>query len=97
MGSEKVNQIARFRESFQKKEKIILIANTYIDMKPSDRRGKMDFTREVRQYLQAVRVCCMTSQTLFELWKDEKNRKRSAKDIRKVILKHDGELTLQDF
>jgi hypothetical protein len=97
VGSEKVNQIARLKESFQKKEKIILIANTYMDMKPCDRKNKMDFTREVRQYLQAVRVCCMTSQTLFELWKDEKNMKRNARDIRKVILKHDGELTLQDF
>jgi hypothetical protein len=95
--SEKVNQIARFKGAFRKKEKIVLVANTYIDMKPSDRRGRIDFTREVKEYLQATRVCCMTSQTLFELWNDMKNNKRKAKDIRKVILERNGELTLRDF
>jgi hypothetical protein len=97
VSSEKVNQIARFKESFQKKQKMILIANTYMDVKPSDRRGKMNFTREVDEYLKSIGVSCMTSQTLFELWKDVKTSKGKARNVVNTILKHNGELTLEDF
>jgi hypothetical protein len=39
----------------------------------------------------------MTSQTLFELWKDVKTNKRKARNVINAILKHNGELTLKDF
>jgi hypothetical protein len=68
-----------------------------MDVKPSDRKGKMNFTREVDEYLKATGVCCMTSQTLFELWKDVKTNKRKARNVINAILKHNGELTLKDF
>lgn len=97
VGSEKVNQIGRFKESFRKNEKIILIANTYMNLRPLDRKGKMDFTPEVKKYFDAIDVCYLTSKTLFELWKDIKNKKRMASTVAKTILSHIGELTLKDF
>jgi len=97
VGSEKVNQIARFREFHQKNEKIVLIANTYMDLRPSDRKGKMNFTPEVKEYLKAADVCLMTSETLFELWKDVTSKKLNANDVAKTILNWNGEIILKDF
>lgn len=97
VGSEKVNQIGRFKESFRKNEKIILIANTYMDLRPLDREGKMDFTPEVRKYFDAIDVCYLTSKTLFELWKDIINQKKIASTKARTILSHVGELTPKKF
>lgn len=96
VGSEKVNQIARFKESFQNREKVILVANTFMDLNPSDRKGRMNFTDEVKNYLNAADVCYMTSKTLLELWKDIKRSKRKARSVKSTILKHRGELKPED-
>ena len=79
-GSEKVNQTGRFKESYHKGEKIILIANTYVDLPPKDREGKMDFSPEVKKYFESLSVCCLTTITLFELWKEVIAGKKSSKD-----------------
>ena len=57
----------------------------------------MDFTNEVKKYFEAIEVCCMTSKTLFELWKDFNNMKMNADNIIKTMLRGKGELTLRDF
>lgn len=96
VGSEKVNQTGRFKETYHKGEKIILIANTYMDLSPKDRKG-IDFSPEVEKYFQSLSVCCLTTMTLFELWKEVIAGKRDPKDIKKKILTKNGELTLSEF
>jgi len=97
VGSEKVNQTGRFKESYHKGEKIILIANTYMDLSPKDRKGRMDFSPEVEKYFRSLSVCCLTTMTLFELWKEVIAGKKDQKDIKKKILAKNGELTLSEF
>jgi hypothetical protein len=97
VGSEKVNQTGRFKESYHKREKIILIANTYMDLSPKDRKGKLDFSPEVEKYFQSLSVCCLTTITLFELWKEVITGKRDPKDIKEKILTKNRELTLSEF
>lgn len=95
--SEKVTQTARFKESHRKREKIILIANTHLNLSPKRRKGEMDFSPEVKKYFESLSVCCLTTMTLFKLWRDVMTGKRDPKDIKNKILAKNGELTLGDF
>ena len=97
VGSEKVSQTGRFKENYHKREKIILIANTYMDLSPQEREGKMDFSSEVKKYFDALGVCCLTSRTLFELWKDVVSKKKDSKGVVKKILTKNGELMFSEF
>lgn len=97
VGSEKVIQTGRFKELYHKGEKIILIANTYMDLPPRDRIGKMDFSPEVKKYFESLSICCLTTMTLFQLWKDVVIGKRGSEDIKRKILTKNGELTLSEF
>jgi len=97
VGSEKVNQTARFKESYNKEEKIVVVANTYMDLSPEDRKGKFDFSPEVAKFFKSLSVCCLTTLTLFQLWKDVMLGKRDSKNVIKKILTTNGELTLDKF
>ena len=90
--SEKVNQIGRFHENFQKGEKIVFIANTFMDLPPQERMGKENFTEPITKYLESMSVCFMTTQTLFTLWKEVMLGKREQKGIREKILTTIGEI-----
>jgi len=95
--SEKVNQTGRFKVSYHKTEKIILVANTHMNFSPEARKEKMDFSPEVRKYFESLSVCCLTTMTLFQLWKDVVLKKRNSSDVKKAILMKNGELSLNDF
>ena len=97
VSSEKVNQTGRFKESYHKGEKIILIANTHMDLSPKDRKRKMNFSPEVKKYFESLSVCCLTTKTLFQLWKDVVTKKKDSKDVKRKILTKNGELTLSEF
>ncbi len=90
--SPKVAQLGRFVQNYRKQEKVILIANTYMDTSPQARKGKMSFSNEMRKYFEALSVCYITTQTLFELWKDVILKKQEQKDVREKILNTVGEI-----
>lgn len=92
--SEKVIQLARFKENYHKGEQIVLIVNTHMNLSPKDRESKMSFSREVKKFFDSISVCYLTSKTLFELWKDVVSEKKTKKDVIKKILTTSGELTL---
>jgi len=89
--SPKMFQLTKFFEKHRKKEKVVLIANTYKREIPSNRAGKEDFTPPVREYLKLKEVCAMTCVTLFELWKLSKKDQLKA---RKLVFETNGELKL---
>jgi len=97
VGSEKVNQTGRFKESYHKSEKIILIANTYMDLPPKDRKGKIDFSPEVKKYFDSLSVCYLTTMTLFQLWKEVATGRKDPNEVKSKILIKNGELTLSDL
>ena len=97
VSSEKVNQTGRFKESYHKREKIILVANTYMHLSPKDRKRKLDFSPEVKKYFESLSVCCLTTMTLFQLWRDIVTEKKDPKDVKRKILTKNGELTLNEF
>ena len=97
VGSKKVIQTGRFKESYHKGEKIVLIANTHMDLAPKKRVRRIDFSPEVKKYFESLSVCCLTTMTLFQLWKDVVTGKRHSKDVIKRILSKNGELTLNEF
>ena len=97
VSSEKVSQTGRFKEVYHKAEKIILIANTHMNLSPKNREGKMDFSPEVKKYFESLSVCCLTTMSLFQLWKDIITGKKNRKDVKKKILTKNGELTLSEF
>lgn len=97
VSSEKVNQTGRFQELYNKGQKAILIANTYLDLPPKDREGKMDFSPQVKKFFESLSVCCLTTRTLFQLWRDVVTGEKTSKDVKKAIFGRDGELKPSDF
>lgn len=72
--------------------KLILIANTYKRENPFTRRDKEHFTSAALKALKSIGVCCMTSQTLFELWRLAKTQPSKKDAIKKSIYETEGEL-----
>jgi hypothetical protein len=97
VSSDKVIQTGRFKELYHKGEKIILVANTYLDLSPQDRRESVNFSPEVEKYFRSLSICCISTLTFFQLWKDVVTGKRKPRDVKKRILVKTGELTLGDF
>lgn len=97
VSSEKVIQTSRFKQNYHKGEKIILIANTHMDLSPKDRKRKMNFSPPVIKYFESLPVCCLTTITLFQLWKDVITKKKDPEDVKSKILTKEGELTLGGF
>lgn len=91
--SNKIAQIGRFNENFRKHEKIALIVNTYMDKPLNERKGKMNFSPEMRKYLESLSVCYMTTHTLFDLWKDVIHKKKERKHVQEKILSTVGEFS----
>ena len=48
-------------------------------------------------YFEAMGVCCLTTKTLFLLWKDVKHGKINAEDVKRKIMTKNGELRLNEF
>jgi len=94
VSSGKVIQTARFKENYHKGEKIVLIVNTFMNLSLQEREKRDDFTRQAKKYFEASSICCLTTKTLFQLWKDVVSKKRDSKDVRSMILTKNGELTL---
>lgn len=90
--SEKVAQIGRYYQNYRKNEKIIFIVNTFMDLPPQERKGKMNFSDPMVKYLDSLSVCYMTTETLFNLWKEVILGKREQKTVREKILKTIGEI-----
>ncbi len=97
VSSNKINQVIRFRDNYRKQEKIVLIANTYRDLPPNDRKGKMHFSQPAALHFDNYSVCYMTTATLFELWKDVISGKKKQKDVKSKILTKIGELNTREF
>ena len=53
VSSKKVIQTARFKENYHKGEKIVLIANTFMNLAPQEREGRDDFTEDAKKYFKA--------------------------------------------
>jgi hypothetical protein len=95
--SEKLNQIGRFNQFHRNREKIMLIANTHMDLPPKERVGKMNFSPEAEKYFEALSVCYLSTLTLFQLWRDVILGKIEKEKIKEKILTKIGELTIHDF
>ena len=92
--SNKVTQTNRFIQNFRKhNEKVILIVNTYRDVAPNDRKGKMNFSPEMKDYLKALSISYITTHSLYELWKDVIQGKKKSQQVKEKILRIIGEVT----
>jgi len=96
-GTRKVNQTGIFNQKHKKDEKIFLIANTQMNIQPNKRKEEADFSPQVVPYFEAMGVCCLTTKTLFLLWKDVKFGKINAEDVKRKIMTTNGELRLDEF
>lgn len=90
--SRKFSQILEFYERNRKNEKVILIANTYKHLPPSQRHGKMNFTPQVVETLKPKGVCLITTLTLLKLWTKLVNKKTTSQNVINKIMKTKGEL-----
>jgi hypothetical protein len=97
VSSGKVIQTSWFKENHHRGEKIVFIANTFMDLPPQEREARDDFTTEAKKYFEASRICYLTTKTLFQLWKDVVTKKRDSRNVKKKILTEKGELTLNGF
>lgn len=85
--SGKVTQTNRYIQNFRKhNEKVVLVVNTYRDIEPKDRKGKMNFTPEMKKYLESLSISYFTTYSLYELWKDVILGKKTKEQVKGRIL-----------
>ncbi len=77
----KLTQIMTFDMQKENKEKPILLANTYKDLDPEERRSKEHFTRQVVEYLEPHGILLMTTFDLYNLWLQMYESKLSKEEI----------------
>jgi hypothetical protein len=95
--SPKMSQISRFIMQHRKDEKVILVANTHRHLKPEERRGKEDFTKQVTDFLTPMNVCLITSSSLFELWKRTRTGELKKDYVKKKLLEKSGEFKIENM
>jgi hypothetical protein len=91
VSSEKYNQTLRFLEGHRKNEKIVLIANTFKNKRPSE-RPTQHFGKEVAEHLGLRGVCLMTTMKLYCLWRDVAEGKMEKETVIMLLKETKGEL-----
>ena len=91
VSSEKYNQTLRFLEGPRKNEKIVLVANTYKNKRPSERLVN-HFGKEVSKHLENRGVCLMTTLKLYSIWRDVLEGKKDRETAVKLLKETNGEL-----
>ena len=74
-----------------------MIANTQMNIQPNKRKEEADFAPQVVTLFESLGVCCLTTKTLFLLWKDVKFGKINAQDVKRRIMTKNGELRVDEF
>lgn len=86
----KLTQIMTFDMQKEDKEKPILLANTYKDLDPEERRGKEHFTKQVIEYLEPHGILLITTFDLYNLWLQMYEGKLSKKEIIEKLYNQKG-------
>ena len=89
--SEKYNQTLRFLEGHRKNEKVVLIANTFKNKRPSERPSQ-HFSKEVAEHLGFRGICLMTTMKLYSLWRDVAEGKMQKETVITLLKEAKGEL-----
>lgn len=92
LSNKKLNQLLIYSQSSD--GKLVLIANTYKRESPSIRKekNKIHFTPQALQVLKSLKICAMTTQKLYEMWRESKLNPKKIEDIKKSISEAEGEL-----
>jgi len=77
----KLTQIMTFDMQKENEEKPILLANTYKDLDPEERKNKEHFTKQVVEYLEPHGILLMTTFDLYNLWLQMYEGKLSKEEI----------------
>ena len=77
----KLTQIMTFDLQKENKEKPILLANTYKDLDPEERKNKEHFTKQVVEYLEPHGILLITTFDLYNLWLQMYEGKLSKEEI----------------
>jgi hypothetical protein len=76
-------------------EKIVLIANTYREKEPTERRGEKHFTKNVINLCKKTDICLMTTVDLFNLWKEVLEGKKTPEQVIDSIVDTNGIYEIQ--
>lgn len=85
----KVGQAITYAGEKQEGEKIILAANTY-RRQPVEERPSESFTKEAVKILTPFKVCMTTTVTLYTLWKDVIQGRRTKEEVMKSLRETNG-------
>jgi hypothetical protein len=86
----KLTQITTFDRQKENKEKPILLANTYKDLDPEERKSKEHFTKQVVEYLEPCGVLLITTFDLYNLWLQIHEGKLSKEEIIEKLYNQKG-------
>jgi tRNA(Ser,Leu) C12 N-acetylase TAN1 len=92
--SDSLTQVSRFIQTERKAEKVILVANTHKRLALEQRTGKDDFSPEAKDFLESLKVCCMSAFSLYSLWKKVQEKHIPPDKARSLIFDCRGELRL---
>lgn len=76
-------------------EKVILLANTYFELDPDERHGRLHFSDEVKNPLGKQGVLLMTTVQLYEIWRGVKESRLNLREVIEQMYSQVGEFILE--
>lgn len=79
----------------QDEEKVMLLANTFRELDPADRVGKLHFSEQVKEPLEKQGVLLMTTVQLYEIWRGVKEDSLSLHEVVEQMYSQVGEFNIE--
>ena len=89
-----INQLSKLIENQRKKQKIILIANTYKDVPINKRTNKEHIDQSMKIFLETNNTIFLTTLSLYNLWKKVITNQISTPEASSLILSEIGEIQI---
>lgn len=90
----KVNQVAKFIENPKRNEKVIFVANTYMDLPINERAKKKQVDFPMKLFFEANNVTFLTTVSLYNLWKKVITYQISTQEASCLLHNEKGEITI---
>ena len=92
--NDKINQVAKFVERPNRKEKVVFVVNTYRDLPINERGGKEQVDFPMKLFFETHNVTFLTTLSLYNLWKKVITYQISPQEASFLLHNEKGEITI---
>ena len=92
--NDKINQVAKFVERPNRKEKVVFVVNTYRDLPINERGDKEQVDFPMKLFFETHKVTFLTTLSLYNLWKKVITYQISPQEASFLLHNEKGEITI---